>query len=116
MAVEQPRPDLLRERQLAAERTDSGLLPASRPPDRWRIHDRLGTTHSKLRLRGSKITKPSPTSQYAHNCCYGQLVGDASGPYEPSNGPPDVNIGGLGVGVSDYVAYRPGLLAVRTRP
>ena len=32
---------------------------------------------------------------------------DATGPYDPSAGAPDVNTAGLGAGVSDFVGYRP---------
>ena len=39
----------------------------------------------------------------AHNSWWG----DPSGPYDPSNGPPDFNPTGLGSKVSDYVIYRP---------
>jgi len=40
--------------------------------------------------------------------------GDASGPYDPSPGPPSINAGGLGDGVTDYVNYGLWLSAANT--
>ena len=45
----------------------------------------------------------SATTIDATNCWWG----DASGPYDPSNGPPGFNPGGLGDRVTDYVLYAP---------
>ena len=46
----------------------------------------------------------------------GNWWGDATGPSDPSPGAPDQNTSGTGVGVSDYVAYRPWLPGPGTCP
>ena len=71
----------------------------------FNYHDDLAVNHDM----------PNPIFDVDASNCY---WGHPSGPYDPTDGNPDYNPGGLGEGVSDYVIYRPWLAspAVNTPP
>lgn len=68
---------------------------------------RLNAIYDNSASSGAGIRNPTPS--YATVNAINNWWGDASGPYDPSTGPPDHNPGGSGNSVSDYIAYRPWL-------
>ena len=62
----------------------------------------------KCDIYSNRVGIFSTSTQIAVKAMY-NFWGDATGPYDPSTGPPDYNPAGQGDSVSDYVLYRPWL-------
>jgi len=71
----------------------------------------IASSGARLVITGSSITNNVTGGVTADNTCdvtaLGNWWGDPSGPFDPSPGPPDLNPGGLGQAVTDFVSYRP---------
>jgi len=71
----------------------------------------IASSGARLVITGSSITNNVIGGVTADNTCdvtaVGNWWGDPSGPFDPSSGPPDLNPGGLGQAVTDFVSYRP---------